>query len=252
MRTIAVINQKGGVGKTTTTLNLAHAIARRGLKVVAIDLDPQGHLGMGFGLHQHASGADEVLLEQAPLTDYLIQRDDNLQVVVAGQRLAEVEMRKDGGAQAAWRLHQGLKDLPEPPDVVLLDCPPSAGMLGMNALFAAQELVIPVTGDFLSLQGLSRMMAIIEHIEQAINKSTQHWIVLTRLHSRRRLAQDVKQKILEYFPGQLLTAQVRENSALAESPSFGQSIFEYSKRSYGAQDYSALAKEILKRSDKRG
>ena len=120
------------------------------------------------------------------------------------------------------------------------------------ALFAAQELVIPVTGDFLSLQGLSRMMAIIEHIEQAINKSTQHWIVLTRFHSRRRLAQDVKQKISEYFPGQLLTAQVRENSALAESPSFGQSIFEYSKRSYGAQDYSALAKEILKRSDKRG
>lgn len=246
MRLIAVINQKGGVGKSTTTLNLAHALSLAGLKVTIIDMDPQGHLGAGLGLvHNTQSGIDAVLLEQADIMQHCHTVRDNLDLVPAGPRLAEFDMSTDGGSKRGWYLHdaitQGLSDK----DIVLIDCPPSTGMLSMNALLAAQEVLVPVCGDYLALHSLSRFIKILEHIDSSLERKTKVWIALTRFQGRRRLAQDVRDKLLEYFPDCVLPTAIRECVSLAESPSFGKSIFEYRASSNGAEDYRSLAQEVV-------
>lgn len=245
MRIIAVMNQKGGVGKTTTTLNLSHAISRSGKSVTVIDMDPQAQLTMSFGVSQTDNpGIAGVMLSGVPIEETLVKVDEGLSVVPAGLRLGEMETLTKGGGKRGWMLkeaiHNKLHD-----DYVLLDCPPSAGMLGMNALFAADEILIPVSGDYLGLHGVSRLFAILKHIEKALNVTKQKWLVVTRFNERRKLAKDVLMKIEEYFPNQLLSTKIRENVSLAESPSFGKSIFDYQKRSKGAEDYQALAFEFL-------
>ena len=129
--------------------------------------------------------------------------------------------------------------------MVLVDCPPSAGMLGMNALFACTEVIVPVSGDFLALQGLSRMVDIIDAIDEALKRKTQRWLVVTRFHERRRLANEVRETVLKHFSGQVLRTPVRESVALAESPGFGKTIFEYQDKGRGAEDYRALAQDFI-------
>jgi len=171
MRRIAVMNQKGGVGKTTTTLSLAHALALSGRRVTALDMDPQGHLGKGLGLNGEAEqGLDEVLLDGVPLEDNVLEVRERLRLVPAGERLAEVEMVAQGGASRGFRLNEALQGKMDNEDFIFIDCPPSAGLLSMNALFAAEEVVVPVSSDYLALHGVSRFMMILQHIEQALNR----------------------------------------------------------------------------------
>lgn len=243
---IAVMNQKGGVGKTTTTLNLAHALAMAGKSVTVIDMDPQAHLTASFGAEiRMQSGIDEVLMGEAGINDVRIHVRDNLHLIPAGTRLGELEQVSAGGAQRGWLLSNAAKDLSNE-DIVLIDCPPSSGMLTMNAMLAAEEMLIPVAGDYLSLHGLSRLLNILKHIETRLKHATKKWMVVTRFHGRRKLANEVRGKLMEYFPGQVLATPIRETVALAESPGFGQSIFEYQKSSNGAQDYHDLADDLLK------
>ncbi len=244
MRMLAVINQKGGVGKTTTTLNLAHALARQGRRVLAIDLDPQAHLTAGFGalLHEQA-GVDSLMLGEAALAERTLPVRERLDLLPAGSRLGELEHLQEGGARRGFLLRDTLGEADDY-DAVLIDCPPSSGILGMNALLACREVLIPVAGDFFSLQGLARLMAIFEHIESTLNREIRKWVVLTRFHARRRLAREVRDKILDYFPDRVLRTPIRESVALAESPGFGQTIFEYQARSHGARDYQALAEDL--------
>ena len=246
VRIIAVINQKGGVGKTTTAFNLAHALARKQLKVTVLDADPQAHLTTSFGLLRHGqSGMDAVLLDDASINEVKVPINDYLAVVPAGERLGEMEFVSAGGAERGYRLRQALKTLRRTQDYVIIDCPPSSGLLGMNALLAAQELLIPVSSDFLSMQGLARLMGIIEHIEKALHRKTQKWLVVTRFQERRRLARQVRERLLEHFPGNVLKTPIRETVALAESPSFGESIFDYRAAGHGAEDYQALADDLV-------
>lgn len=243
---IAVMNQKGGVGKTTTTMNLAHALAMSGKSVTVIDMDPQAHLTASFGAEiKMQSGIDEVLMGESNINDVRIQVRDNLHLIPAGTRLGELEQVATGGAQRGWLLSNAVKDL-SGEDIVLIDCPPSSGMLTMNAMLAAKEMLIPVAGDYLSLHGLSRLLNILKHIETRLKHATKKWMVVTRFHGRRKLANEVRGKLMEYFPGQVLATPIRETVALAESPGFGQSIFEYQKSSNGAQDYRDLADDLLK------
>ena len=248
MRVIAVINQKGGVGKTTTTLNLAHALAQKGKQVLALDLDPQAHLTAGFGLlERHQAGLADVMLGELPLHDVLLMARDDLYLAPAGERLGELEHLTGGGAQRGWLLHDALgQELPEF-DFILIDCPPSSGILGMNALMAAREVLIPVTGDFFALQGLSRLMHIFGHIESTLRRKFEKWVVLTRFQERRRLAREVRDKITSYLPDHILQTAIRETVALAESPGFGQTIFEYQKSGNGAEDYRNLADDVVDR-----
>ena len=247
MRVIAVINQKGGVGKTTTTLNLAHALANKGKKVLAIDLDPQAHLTAGFGsLRKNQQGIADVLLGEAELNDVVVEAREGVDLVPAGVRLGELEHINAGGAKRGFLLRDALKNKARSKDFVLIDCPPSSGILGMNALLAAKEVLIPVSGDFFALQGLSRLMSIFDHIEGSLKKKIEKWVVLTRFHERRRLAREVREKIAAYFPDRVFKTHIRETVALAESPGFGQTIFEYQASGNGAKDYLALADDLIK------
>lgn len=244
---IAVMNQKGGVGKTTTALNLSHGLTMSGKKVTILDMDPQGHLTASFGIDMREHpGLDNVLLDGESITDMKIEVRENLFLVPAGPRLGEVEYLKEGGSERGMRLKQALKGKMRNQDYVIIDCPPSTAMLGMNALIAADEVLIPVSGDYLALHGVARLMTIFRQIEKTLRKTMKKWVVVTRFHGQRRLANEVRDKLKEYFPGQVLKTAIRENVSLAESPSFGQTIFEFKKNSNGADDYMSLTSDILK------
>ncbi len=246
MRVIAVMNQKGGVGKTTTTLNLAHALARQGKRLLVLDLDPQAQLGLGFGVRDGELGLDRVFLEGATISDNKINVRKNIDFVPAGRALAEVEaLKNENHSRLGWRLHDALDSDDQEYDFILMDCPPSSGVLSMNALFASKEVIIPVSSDYLALHGVSRMLAIFIRLEAALKRKFTKHFVMTRFHSRRKLSKEVFGKLHEYFSGQVLATAVHECVALAESPSFGKTIFEYSASSRGAEDYRFLADDLL-------
>ncbi len=247
MRVIAVVNQKGGVGKTTTSVNLAHALALGGKKILAIDLDPQGNLSTSFGVSDPlVNGLDEVLLDGVDINDMCLNVRESLDIIPAGKRLGELEFEKQGGADRGFRLNKALTRLTYKPDFVIIDCPPSAGLVGMNGLLAANELMLPVASDFLSMQGITRMMGIVNHVESTLKFSTKKCFVVTRFQGRRKLAKDVKEKLISLFPKKVLETSIRENVTLAESPSFGKTIFDYKRLSNGGKDYLSLANDVLK------
>lgn len=247
MRVIAIMNQKGGVGKTTTTLNLAHALSRAGQVVVAIDMDPQAHLTAGFGLLERSqAGIGDILIDDdTGIKDVLLEARENLFLIPAGDRLGDLEHLRVGGAKRGFLLKDVITKQIKRVDYILIDCPPSSGILGINSLLAAGEVLIPVSGDFFALQGLSRLMTIFSHIESSLKQKTEKWVVLTRFQERRRLAKEVKEKVMQYFPDRVLQTAIRETVGLAESPGFGQTIFEYQASGNGAEDYQLLAEDII-------
>ena len=246
MRIIAIINQKGGVGKTTTTMNLAHALAREGHKVLAIDLDPQANLTVGLGIiERHQTGIADVLIDEINISSVTKEVRENLELVPAGDRLGEFEYIKSKGRDRGFLLQYSIRDSSLDKDFILIDCPPTSGILGMNALLAANEVIIPVSGDYYSLQGLSRQMQIFDYVESTLNRHTKKWLVLTRYNERLKLARRVRDSVVHYFPNRVLQTPIRETVALAESPSFGKTIFDYRNKNRGADDYQQLAWDIV-------
>lgn len=246
MRIIAIINQKGGVGKTTTTMNLAHALARDGFRVLAIDLDPQANLTVGFGVvEKPQSGTANVFINDLSLQAVTTNVRQNLDLIPAGDRLGEFEYIRDKGSERGFLLQHAIQDCSMEYDFILIDCPPTSGILGMNALLAANEVVIPVTGEYFSLQGLSRQMQIFDYVETSLNRHTKKWLVLTRYNERRKLARRVRDSVVHYFPNRVLQTPIRETVALAESPSYGKTIYDYRIKNRGADDYTRLAVDIV-------
>ena len=244
-RVISVINQKGGVGKTTTTANLAHGLALKGYKVLAIDLDPQSHLASSLGMtREDIAGLDAVFLKGIPLKSVRISLRQNLHLVAAGGHLNEVE-NLSGGKSRGLLLKRALDQYDGDADFILIDCPPSSGLLVINALFATEEILIPMTGDYLAMQGLSHLMATLHNFEEKLDKSYTQWIVLSRFHERRRLAQEVREKLIEYFPETVLATAISEAALLAECPGFGQSVFEYKPNSKSSGEYDSLIDDLV-------
>ncbi len=245
MRIVSVINHKGGVGKTTTAMNVSHALALAGHKVLLIDADPQSHLTTGLGVTAATDGLDSVLLDGARLAGVANEIRPNLFLVPAGPRLGEVDFMLEGGSQRGFLLRQALKTPGKRFDHVFIDCPPSSGLLGMNVLLAARELLVPVASDYLSLRGFRRLMMIVNHVEKTLHRRTKKWLAVTRYQQRRTMAREVAEQLQDEYEGHVLPTFVRESVALAESPVFGKTIFDHRRLSRGAQDYLALAHDYL-------
>lgn len=245
-RVVAVLNQKGGVGKTTTSVNLTHALARMGKKVTVIDLDPQSHLAVSMGMvTPQTSGIDEVMLGHRSLEEQVIPIRQNLNLIVAGPRLQEIEQLNEGGAGPGDMLRNALSEKLGDQDFVFIDCPPSSGVLVANALFAAEEILVPMTSDYLALQGLSHLMGTIKKFESVLKKRYKLSLVMSRYIPTRRISKDVLNTMQKYFPGKILATPIRETALLAECPSFGKTIFEYRPGCRSARDFTALANDFL-------
>lgn len=246
-RVIAVLNQKGGVGKTTIASNLVHGLARKGYQVLAIDLDPQAQLTVSLGLFRNYQmpGLEKALVENEALSKVAYPVRDNLMLVPAGHGLSDIENLTTGGASRGLLLRNSLQGQVDNYDYVVIDCPPSSGLLVVNAIFACREIIIPMTGDFLALQGISHLMGTLKNFENSLNHTLVQWIVLSRFQARRRLSKEVKEKLISYFPGKLFRTEITESVSLAECPSFGKSIFEYQPNSRAAQQYETLVDDLI-------
>ncbi|WP_305908322.1 ParA family protein [Methylomarinum sp. Ch1-1] len=245
-RIVGVLNQKGGVGKTTISANLTHALARMGYKVTVIDLDPQGHLAVSLGMVAvDRAGIDEVMLGTADIDQQLLEVRENLNLIAAGPRLQEIEQLAAGGAARGGLLSRALRQSLHDQDFVFIDCPPSSGVLVANALFAADEILIPMSGDFLSLQGLAYLMGTIKRFEKALRKHYKTALLMSRYATTRRISREVLNTLQKHFPKQILATVIRESALLAECPSAGKTIHEYRPGSRSARDFRNLAQDFL-------
>ncbi len=251
MRCIAVINQKGGVGKTTITANLGHALAMAGRRVTVLDLDPQGHLTASLGIFRKPQkGVADLMLGEAQLQQVAIRSRERLMLIPCGRRLGDLEELQEGGAARGRLLANALNGHLADQDYVLLDCPPSSGLLVANAALTAEEALIPVTGDYLGLNGLAQLMQTLKGFQPFRKRPLRHWIELSRFQPRRRLAKEVKDKLNQHFSGRVLSNAIREAAVLAECPGVGRSIFEYRAGSRSAAEFEALAQELDDKGDK--
>jgi chromosome partitioning protein len=251
--TLAVINQKGGVGKTTITVNLGHALALEGQRVLLVDMDPQGHLAACLGLFRPPQrGVDEVLLEGAQIADLVQNSRDGLFLLPSGAHLERVEQLQEGGAARARLLVDAMQREPLDYDFILFDCPPMFGILVANVLMAVEMGLVPVGGDYLSLSGLAKLLATERRFQPYRSAPLELWVVLSRFHPRRRISREVVERLGKHMPGRVLATPIKESTALTECPSVGRTIFEYRKQSAAAAEFSALARDLLERRKMNG
>jgi chromosome partitioning protein len=245
---IAVLNQKGGVGKTTTAINLAAYLAKAGRSVLVADLDPQGNSTSGLGLDKQALGSTlyDVLFSRAEASSTIQKISPELFILPSNANLAGAEVELVSLDNREVRLRQALAGLNY--DYVLIDCPPSLGLLTINALAAANSVLIPVQAEYYALEGLSQLLSVIQQVRSALNPGLDILGVLITLYdSRNSLSEQVKKELEGYFGAKLFATVVPRNVRLAEAPSFGRTIIEHDKWSKGARAYKALAKEVEKR-----
>ena len=261
MRIIALMNQKGGVGKTTTTVNLGAALAERGKRVCLVDLDPQAHLTINYGLEpkSNLTSLYNVLVYEADFASALHKIDDQVSVVPSSIDLAAAEIELVSVMGREMLLKQRLEAAGgelEKFDYMLLDCPPSLGLLTINALAVADEIIIPMQAHFLALQGVAKLLETVQLVNRRMNpKLAVSGIVLTMFDSQTKLSMEVVSelnqfisaaagKALPWAGARIFRTRIRRNIKLAESPSFGQTILSYDSASHGAADYRALAAEV--------
>jgi len=253
---LAFANHKGGVGKTTTTLNTGAALAAAGYRVLLIDVDPQANLTQSAGFREPARPSlYEALTNQATLADTLLHVPPGPGVPGAGYNLVPssldlsgAEMELSGVAGREYLLAELLAPLLPNYDFILLDCPPSLGLLTLNALTAARYLIIPLQTEYLALQGLSKLTDVLGLIQKRLNRELELLGVVATLFDRRKvLHRDVLDGITAHFGSRVFDTRIRDNIALAEAPSAGLDIYAYQPDSHGAHDYAALVGEVLTR-----
>ena len=258
-RIIALMNQKGGVGKTTTTVNLGAALAEAGQKVCLIDLDPQAHLTINYGVEPAPDhvGLYNVLVEEAPFLEAIHKVDDHIALVPSSIDLAAAEVELVSVMGREKILKERIDAAEHDFDFILLDCPPSLGLLTINALSVADEVIIPMQPHFLALQGVGKLLETVHLVSRRMNpKLKVGGIVLTMFDSQTKLSNEVvndlngfieaaQGKNLPWSQAVIFKTKIRRNIKLAESPSFGQTILKYEPTSNGAVDYRALAREVI-------
>ncbi|WP_028043021.1 ParA family protein [Candidatus Stoquefichus massiliensis] len=251
-KVIAVTNQKGGVGKTTTSVNLSAALAYMGKKVLLIDIDPQANATQGIGVDRSALDLTvyDAITQNTPLKDIIVSTDvERLDIVPANIDLAGVEIElsqvKTGREQ---RLKNALELVRDRYDYVIVDCPPALGLLNTNALTASDSVLIPVQCEYYALEGLTQLLNTILLTQKVFNEDlTIEGVLLTMLDSRTNLGIEVSQEVRKYFREKVYDVVIPRNIKLSEAPSEGLNIFDYDSSSEGAKSYAKLAKEVVKR-----
>lgn len=250
----AIANQKGGVGKTTTAINLATYLAAAGRKVLLVDMDPQANTSSGIGASKH--------LKQQTVYDLLVQERDEasiFDILVPTQRrelvvapctvdLAAAELELVGAIARENKLRQVLEPIRDRCDYILIDCPPSLGLLTVNALVAADGLIIPIQCEYLALEGLTQLLDTVRIVKNKLNPTLYiAGVVMTMFDPRTRLAAEIVREVRNHFPDEAFQTIINRNVRLSEAPSFGQAILDYDPTSSGALAYRALAEEVLAR-----
>jgi chromosome partitioning protein len=246
MPIISILNHKGGVGKTTSVVNIGAGIALTGKKVLLIDIDPQSNLSESFGLIRIKPSIYESFVDELPIPIHQVK--DNLSVVPASLDLAMVDLEIAGEMSRESLLKDIIEPVKNQYDFIFIDCPPSMGLLTINALVASDAIFIPLEAEFLAYRGIDSIVGIIDKVKKKLNKSlTVGGVFMTKFNKQRILTKSIQDEVSKYFGEVLFKTVIRVNVALAESPANGKDVFDYAPNSNGAEDYKDLVIEILKR-----
>ncbi len=248
-KVISIANQKGGVGKTTTTISVASYLAKFGHKVLLVDLDPQGNSTSGLAINKQAlkSSIYNVLVDKTPTAEVIVKtKIKNLDILPAKSELAATEVEVSSAPAREKILKLALQQLQY--DVIIIDCPPSLGLLTINAFVASDSVIIPVQSEYYALEGLSELLDTIKRVRVGLNPKLDILGIVVTMHNRRTsLGEQVLQELKKHFPSKIFDTIIPRNIRLAEAPSHGKPIYEYDRFSKGAQAYKKLTKEIEKR-----
>lgn len=242
---VSVVNQKGGTGKTTTTMNLGCALSSLGKRVLLVDLDPQGNLSYSLGISEPEKTMADVISGQCSAADAIVETE-GVDVIPGSPDMADIEVSLAGQEQREKFLKKSLTGLASHYDYILIDSPPSLSLLTINALNAAQSVVVPMQLEVLTLQGLNQILNTVDQVKKSMNSKLKvKGILLVMYDKRRKLSQELQSFMEENVKNRIYDTVIRMNVKLAEAPSFGQSVITYDPNSNGAKDYMAFAKEFL-------
>ena len=252
MKTICIFNQKGGVGKTTTNINLCAYLAMEGYKVLTIDIDPQGNTTSGLGLDKNNLDLSiyDVLISDTPMKESILRSDlvQNLFISPSTMELAGAEVELINKNNRENIIKDKLKEVEDEYDYVFIDCPPSLGVLTINALTCADSVLIPIQCEFYALEGVSQLINTIQLVKKSLNKNLDiEGVVMTMFDYRTNLSNEVLKEVQKYFKDKVYKTTISRNVRLAEAPSFGLPIMLYDEKCKGAEAYVKLTKEFLKR-----